>query len=61
MLEWEEHGVECAVCIDVATRSRQMFASGASAAEIRAAIEREFLPNAQTMTPTPKPPAAHSH
>jgi len=61
VLEWEEHGVECAVCIDVATRSRQMFASGASAAEIRAAIEREFLPNAQTMTPTPKPPAAHSH
>lgn len=62
VLEWEEHGVECAVCIDVATRSRQMFASGASVSEIRNAIEREFLPNAQTMTPTPKPPAAaHSH
>ncbi|MGC4082452.1 MAG: PCYCGC motif-containing (lipo)protein [Vicinamibacterales bacterium] len=62
VLEWEEHGVECAVCIDVATRSRQMFASGASVTEIRAAIEREFLPNAPTMTPTPKPPAAaHSH
>jgi hypothetical protein len=61
VLEWEEHGVECAVCIDVATRSRQLLASGASVADIRAAIEREFLPNAQTMTPTPKPPAAHSH
>lgn len=61
VLEWEPHGVECAVCIDVATRSRQLFASGASVNDIRSAIEREFLPNAQTMTPTPKPPAAHSH
>src|SRR5690242_12026345 len=23
--EWEEHGVDCAICIDVATRSRQMY------------------------------------
>jgi uncharacterized protein with PCYCGC motif len=61
VLEWEEHGVECAVCIDVATRSRQLLASGASVQDIRAAIEREFVPSAQTMTPTPKPPAAHSH
>lgn len=55
--QWEEHGVECAVCIDVATRSRQMHASGASARDIRAAIEREFVPSSPVMTPTPKPPA----
>jgi hypothetical protein len=61
VIEWEPHGVECAVCIDVATRSRQLYSSGASVADIRAAIEREFVPLAQTMTPTPKPPAAHSH
>lgn len=61
VIEWEEHGLECAVCIDVATRSRQLLASGASATDIRAAIEREFLPSASTMTPTPKPPAAHGH
>lgn len=61
VLEWEEHGVECAVCIDVATRSRQLLASGASVQDIRASIEREFLPSAPTMTPTPKPPAAHAH
>jgi uncharacterized protein with PCYCGC motif len=57
VLEWEEHGLECAVCIDVATRSRQMHASGASVQQIRAAVEKEFLPTAPTMTPTPKPPA----
>ena len=62
VLEWEEHGLECAVCIDVATRSRQMHASGASVREIRAAVEKEFGPTASTMTPTPKPPAAdHNH
>ena len=63
VIEWEPHGVECAVCIDVATRSRQLLNSGASAADIRAAIEKEFVPTAMTMTPTPKPPAegAHNH
>jgi hypothetical protein len=62
VLEWEEHGLECAVCIDVATRSRQMHASGASVGEIRAAVEKEFAPNFPTMTPTPRPPAAaHDH
>jgi hypothetical protein len=58
VLEWEEHGVECAVCIDVATRSRQMNSSGASVTAIRAAVEKEFSPSFPTMTPTPKPPAA---
>lgn len=62
VLEWEEHGVECAVCIDVATRSRQMLASGASVRDIRAAVEKEFAPNFPSMTPTPAPPAAdHAH
>jgi hypothetical protein len=61
VIEWDEHGVECAVCIDVATRSRQMYASGASVGDIRAAVEKEFSPNFPSMTPTPKPPAAHSH
>jgi hypothetical protein len=62
VIEWEEHGVECAVCIDVATRSRQMLASGASLRDIRAAVEKEFSPNFPSMTPTPKPPTAeHVH
>ena len=59
VIEWEEHGLECAVCIDVATRSRQMHASGASVRDIRAAVEKEFGPSFPTMTPTPKPPATN--
>jgi hypothetical protein len=61
VIEWEPHGVECAVCIDVATRSRQMRASGASVPQIRAAVEKEFGPSFPTMTPTPKPPPAATH
>ena len=58
VIAWEPHGVECAVCIDVATRSRQLTASGASVTATRAAIEKEFAATSPVMTPTPKPPAA---
>lgn len=62
VLAWDEHGVECAVCIDVANRSRQMFESGASVRDIRAAIDKEFGANAPgAHMPTPKPPAAGAH
>jgi hypothetical protein len=55
--EWDPHGVECTVCIDVANRSRQLFASGASVRDIRAAIEKEFAPVFPGRTHTPHPPA----
>jgi len=57
VVAWDEHGIECAVCIDVANRSRQMYASGASVRDIRAAIDKEFAPKFPSQTPTPKPPA----
>ena len=57
--EWEPHGLECAVCIDVATRSRQMYASGASITQIREAVEKQFKDAYPSITPTPEPP--HSH
>jgi Protein of unknown function with PCYCGC motif len=59
VVDWDEHGMECAVCIDVATRSRQMFTSGATVADIRAAIDKEFGPLSTTRTPTPAVP--HNH
>ena len=62
VVEWDEHGMECAVCLDVATRSQQMFTSGASLARhsggrrkgIQAAVD-EHDPDAggapQSLTP----------
>jgi len=58
--EWDEHGISCTVCIDVANRSRQLFASGANVRDIRAAIDKEFAPVYPGQMPTPNPPA-HNH
>lgn len=58
VVEWDEHGVECTVCIDVANRSRQMHASGASVRDIRTAIDKEFGALSAVHTPTPHPPAS---
>lgn len=54
--EWEPHGLECTVCIDVATEARQLFASGANTREIRAAVEKKWAGFNGGHTPTPAPP-----
>jgi uncharacterized protein with PCYCGC motif len=54
---WEPHGLDCAVCIDVATEARTMFNSGASVRDIRAAVEKKFAGFNGGHTPTPQPPA----
>lgn len=56
VIAWEDHGMECAVCLDVADRSRQLFAQGKSVAEIRATIEHEWAGKMPSHTPTPAPP-----
>jgi hypothetical protein len=55
--EWEPHGLDCAVCIDVATEARQMFTSGASVRDIRAAVEKKWAGFHGGHTPTPQAPA----
>ena len=60
VIAWDEHGVECAVCIDVANRSRQLHASGASVQAIRAAIDKEFGSVYPGRMATPHPPS-HDH
>ncbi|MBI4263149.1 MAG: hypothetical protein HY657_02135 [Acidobacteria bacterium] len=55
VVAWDEHGVECAVCIDVATRARQMHASGGSVHDIRTVVDQEFA-RSPVRTPTPHPP-----
>jgi hypothetical protein len=54
--EWEDHGMECNVCLDVAQQAMQMYTSGASVRDIRAAVESKWAPQAHTHTPTPAPP-----
>jgi Protein of unknown function with PCYCGC motif len=54
---WEPHGLDCTVCIDVATEARQMHASGASVKEIRAAVEKRWAGFNGGHTPTPQPPS----
>jgi hypothetical protein len=55
--EWVAHGMVCEVCIDVATKARQMHNGGASLTAIRDAIEREYARPDRGHTPTPTPPA----
>ena len=56
VVEWDPHGMECALCLDVAAKSQQMYAAGSPAKDIRAAIEKEWNPRSPTHTPTPNPP-----
>lgn len=60
VLEWEPHGMACAVCLDVGTDARRMYASGATVEQIRDAIEAKYRPLASSMTPTPLP-EGHAH
>jgi hypothetical protein len=60
VVEWEPHGLDCAVCLDVARDAQQMYSSGASVRDIRAAIEKKWAGAAArgTHTHTPEPPKA---
>ncbi|MCU1385998.1 MAG: hypothetical protein JWL71_4695 [Acidobacteria bacterium] len=57
--EWEPHGLDCTVCIDVANEAMQMTRSGASVTAIRNAIEAKWNRPGSGHTPTPIPHAAH--
>jgi TPR repeat protein len=58
VVEWDPHGLDCAVCLDVARDAQQMYSSGASVRDIRSAIEKKWASAAAhgTHTPTPMPP-----
>ena len=57
VVQWEPHGTECQVCIDVGQQAMQMYSSGASVRQIRTAIEQKYAGQYQNHTPTPQPPA----
>ena len=54
--EWDNHGMSCIVCVDVARAAQQLHASGASVQDIRETIEAQYS-TAPRMTPTPAPPS----
>lgn len=60
VVEWEPHGLDCTVCLDVARDAQQMYSSGASVRDIRSAIEKKWASASAhgTHTPTPLPPRA---
>jgi hypothetical protein len=53
--EWDPHGLDCAVCLDVATEAMQMHRSGANVRDIRAAIEKKWTSPSAGHTHTPPP------
>lgn len=55
--EWDEHGLDCAVCLDVANEAMQMHRSGANVRDIRAAIDKKWTSPSSGHTPTPQPAA----
>ena len=59
VVQWEPHGSECQVCIDVGQQAMQMYASGASVRDIRAAVEKKYAGTYKNNhTPTAAPPPA---
>ena len=57
IVEWEPHGIECQVCIDVGRDAMMLFTSGASISAIRDAIDKYYRPHFPSATPTPAPPS----
>jgi hypothetical protein len=56
VIEWEAHGMGCAVCLDVGRKAMTMYNQGMKVADIRASIEREYTGHFPSKTPTPMPP-----
>src|SRR5262245_33280860 len=56
IVEWDAHGLGCAICLEVGRRAMNLYAEKKSVVEIRNTIDREFGSNYPTHTPTPRPP-----
>jgi Protein of unknown function with PCYCGC motif len=58
VLEWQPHGVICEICLDVAHQAMQLHSTGASIAQIRTEVDRQWARQGASHTNTPMPPAA---
>ena len=53
--EWDTHGIGCTICVDVARDAMTMHEAGATAAQIRTAIDGKYGGRYPSSTPTPRP------
>jgi hypothetical protein len=53
--EWDEHGIGCAICLQVGLDAMTLFNGGAKPAAIRAAIDQKYGSHFPSSTPTPRP------
>jgi hypothetical protein len=53
--EWDEHGIGCAICLQVGLDAMTLFNGGAKPADIRAAIDQKYGAHFPSSTPTPRP------
>ncbi len=56
--QWEDHAMDCEICIDIAIDSMRMYDAGATVAAIRNTIDARYGRSGGPQTPTPVPPAA---
>lgn len=56
IIEWDPHGMGCAVCLTVGHRAMELFNQKKSVTEIRATIDKEIGSRYPSSTPTPVPP-----
>lgn len=53
---WTSHGMNCEMCVDIATTARRLYSTGASVADIQQAIEQQYGGSERLRTPTPVAP-----
>ena len=53
--EWDEHGIGCAICLQVGHDAMTLFNGGARPAAIRTAIDQKYGSAFPSSTPTPRP------
>lgn len=55
-ITWDNHGIGCEICVDVAIETMQMYNGGAPVAQIRQLIEKKYAHLYEGHTPTPPAP-----
>ena len=55
VIEWDTHGIGCAICLEVGRDAMTMFNAGLKPLAIRDAIDKKYGSHFPSSTPTPRP------